>query len=166
MKIRDVMTPDIEVVTPGDMLSTAARLMADLGFEAIPVADDNKLIGMITAHDMAVRIAANGSDPEATVVRQAMTTDLLYCFENESTDDVARKMAEWWVRRLPVVNPEKRLIGMVSLADLPALNAPLHNPKQTAQCDPFRAPYSGGALPPASLEGGLPGVSKLVRDRR
>src|SRR5215469_2807991 len=123
MKIRDVMTPDIEVVTPGDMLSTAARLMADLGFEAIPVADDNKLVGMITAHDMAVRIAANGSDPEATVVRQAMTTDLLYCFENENTDDVAQKMAEWWVRRLPVVNPEKRLIGVVSLADLTALNA-------------------------------------------
>ena len=118
MKIRDVMTPDIEVVTPRDTLSTAARLMADLGFEAIPVADNNKLVGMITAHDMAVR-----SDPEATVVRQAMTTDLLYCFENESTDDVARKMAEWWVRRLPVVNPEKRLIGMVSLADLTALNA-------------------------------------------
>src|SRR5215471_14528043 len=116
MKIRDVMTPDIEVVTPRDTLSTAARLMADLGFEAIPVADNNKLVGMITAHDMAVR-----SDPDATVVRQAMTTDLLYCFENESTDDVARKMAEWWVRRLPVVNPEKRLIGMVSLADLPAL---------------------------------------------
>ena len=52
-----------------------------------------------------------------------MTTDLLYCFENESADDVAQKMAEWWVRRLPVVNHEKRLIGMVSLADLTALNA-------------------------------------------
>jgi len=82
MKIRDVMTPDIEVVTPCDTLSTAARLMADLGFEAIPVADNNKLVGMITARDMAVCIAVDGSDPEATAVRQAITTDLLYCFEN------------------------------------------------------------------------------------
>jgi len=123
MKIRDVMTPDIEVVTPRDTLSTAARLMADLGFEAIPVADNNKLVGMITARDMAVCIAVDGSDPEATAVRQAITTDLLYCFENENADDVAQKMAEWWMRRLPVVNAEKRVIGMVSLADLTALNA-------------------------------------------
>jgi CBS domain-containing protein len=116
MKIRDVMTPDIEVVTPRDTLSTAARLMADLGFEAIPVADNNKLVGMITAHDMAVRIAVDRFDPEATAVGQAITTDLLYCFQNENADDVAQKMAEWWMRRLPVVNPEKRVIGMVSLA--------------------------------------------------
>ena len=123
MKIRDVMTPDIEVVTTRDTLSTAARLMADLGFEAIPVADNDKLVGMITAQDMAVCIAVDGFDPEATAVSQAITTDLLYCFENENADDVAQKMAEWWVRRLPVVNPEKRPIGMVSLADLTALNA-------------------------------------------
>jgi CBS domain-containing protein len=122
-EVRDLMTPDIEVVTPRDTLSTAARLMAELGFEAIPVADNNKLVGLISAHDLSVRIAVDGSGPEATAVRQAMTTDLLYCFENESADDVAQKMAEWWVRRLPVVNPEKRLIGMISLADLTALNA-------------------------------------------
>jgi CBS-domain-containing membrane protein len=77
---------------------------------------------MITAHDMAVCIAVDGFDPEATAVRQAITTDLLYCFENENADDVAHKMAEWWMRRLPVVNPERRVIGMVSLADLTALN--------------------------------------------
>ena len=123
MKIRDVMTPDIEVVTTRDTLSTAARLMADLGFESIPVADNNNLVGMITARDMAVSVAVDGFDPETTAVSEAITTDLLYCFENEIADDVAQKMAEWWVRRLPVVNPEKRLIGMVSLADLTALNA-------------------------------------------
>jgi CBS domain-containing protein len=133
VKIRDVMTPDIEMVTPCDTLSTAARLMSDLGFEAIPVGDDNKLVAMITAHDIAVCIAVDGFDPEETAVRQAITTDLLYCFENESADDVAQKMAEWWVRRLPVVNPEKRLVGMISLADLTALNA-ARRPRQ------FRAP--------------------------
>ena len=63
MKIRDVMTPDIEVVTPDDTLSTAARLMADLNLEALPVEEDNRLVGMISAHDIAVRVAANRLDP-------------------------------------------------------------------------------------------------------
>jgi CBS domain-containing protein len=142
MKIRDVMTPDIEVVTPRDTLSTAARLMADLGFEAIPVADNNKLVGMITARDMAVCIAVDGSDPEATAVRQAITTDLLYCFENENADDVAQKMAEWWMRRLPVVNAEKRVIGMVSLADLTALNAAPRPRQFRTRPHPLRSKHS------------------------
>ena len=123
MKIRDVMTPDIEVVTPNDKLRTAARLMADLDFEALPVLEDNKLVGTITGRDIAVRIVADGGDPEATTVHQAMSTDPLYCFENESAKDVARKMGDWWVRRLPVVKQDKRLIGMVSLADLTILPA-------------------------------------------
>jgi CBS domain-containing protein len=123
MKIRDVMTPDIEVVTPDDKLRTAARLMADLDFEALPVGEDNKLIGMITGRDIAVRIVAEGCDPETVTVCQAMSTDLLYCFESESAEDVSRKMGDWWVRRLPVVNQDKRLIGMVSLADVTALKA-------------------------------------------
>lgn len=123
MKICDVMTPDIEVVTADDELTTAARLLADLDFEALPVLEDNKLVGTITGRDIAVRIVADGGDPEATTVHQAMSTDPLYCFENESAEDVARKMGDWWVRRLPVVKQDKRLIGMVSLADLTILPA-------------------------------------------
>ena len=123
MKIRDVMTADIEVVTPDDTLTTATRLMADLNFEALPVEEDNRLVGLISARDIAIRVAANGLDPEATTVRRAMSTDLLYCFENESAEDVSQKMGGWWVRRLAVVKQDKRLIGMVSLADLTALNA-------------------------------------------
>jgi CBS domain-containing protein len=123
MKIRDVMTPDIEAVTPDDTLKTAARMMADLEFEALPVGEDNKLVGMITGRDIAVRIVAEECHPEAITVRQAMSTDLPYCFESESAEDVSRKMGDWWVRRLPVVSQDKRLVGMVSLADLTALNA-------------------------------------------
>jgi len=70
MKIRDVMTPDIEVVTPDDTLTTATRLMADLNFEALPVEEDNRLVGLISARDIAIRVAANGLDPEATTVRR------------------------------------------------------------------------------------------------
>jgi CBS domain-containing protein len=122
MKIRDVMTPDIEVVTPDDKLRTAARLMADLDFEALPVSEDNKLVGMIAGRDIAVRVVAEGCDPEAITVGQAMSADLIYCFESESAEDVSQKMADWWVRRLPVVNHDKRLIGTVSLADVTAPN--------------------------------------------
>jgi CBS domain-containing protein len=120
MKIRDVMTPDIEVVTPDDKLRTAAQLMADLDFDALPVGEDNKLVGIITGRDIGVRVAAERRDPDAITVRQAMSTDLVYCFESESAEDVSRKMCDWWVRRLPVVNEDKRLIGMVSLADVTA----------------------------------------------
>ena len=121
MEIRDVMTPDIELVTPEETLGTAAQLMAELDLDALPVGEDNRLIGMITGRDIAMRVVAKGDDPKQAAVAQAMTSDALYCFEDEPVDNVAQKMANWWVRRLPVVNSAKRLVGMVSLADLTAL---------------------------------------------
>jgi CBS domain-containing protein len=118
MQIRDVMTPDIDVVTPADTLATAARLMAELDCEALPVAEENRLAGMVTGRDIGMRVVAEGGDPKKLTVGEAMTGDPLYCFENEPVQTVAEKMAEWWVRRLPVVNREKHLIGVVSFADL------------------------------------------------
>jgi CBS domain-containing protein len=123
MKIRDVMTPDVDVVTSEDTLTTATHLMADLALEALPVSDDNRLIGVITGSDIAMRVVAEGCDPKQVTVGQAMTFDPLYCFANERVSTVAQKMTEWWVRRLPVVNHDKRLIGVVSLADLTAAKA-------------------------------------------
>jgi CBS-domain-containing membrane protein len=123
VKIRDVMTPDIEVVNPEDTVRTAAQLMADLDFEALPVSENNQLIGMITGRDIAMQVVAKGRDGDETTVRQAMSSDVLYCFENEPVNDVSQKMGDWWVRRLPVVNQDKRLIGIVSLADLTALKS-------------------------------------------
>ena len=123
MKIRDVMTPDIEGVTPDETLRTAARLMADLDLGALPVSEDNQLIGIVTGRDLAIRVVAEARDPEHITVRQAMSSDVLYCFESEHVGDVSQKMGDWWVRRLPVINRDRRLIGMVSLADLTALNA-------------------------------------------
>jgi CBS domain-containing protein len=114
------MTPEVEAVTPGDKLKTAVQLMADLDFEALPVSENNRLTGVITGRDIATRVVADGCDPKEVTVGKAMTRDALYCFENESVGAVAQKMADWWVRRLPVVNKDKRLIGMVSLADVTA----------------------------------------------
>jgi signal-transduction protein with cAMP-binding, CBS, and nucleotidyltransferase domain len=77
---------------------------------------------VITGRDIATRVVADGCDPKEVTVGKTMTRDALYCFENEPVNAVAQKMADWWVRRLLVVNPDKRLIGMVSLADLTAPN--------------------------------------------
>jgi len=118
MKISDVMTPDVEVVNPDDTLRTAAELMADLDSSALPVGENNLLIGAITDHDITIRAVAEGRDPEKTTVRQAMSPDVLYCFEDEDVAEVSQKMGGWWVRRLPVVDQDKHLVGIVSLGDL------------------------------------------------
>jgi CBS domain-containing protein len=122
MKVRDVMSPDVEVLRPNDTLQTAAQLMADLDAAVLPVGeDDDRLIGMITDRDIAMRVAAEGRDPQEVTVRQAMSSDVLYCFEDESVEDVSEKMGGWWVRRMPVVNRDKCLIGTVSLGALTSL---------------------------------------------
>lgn len=117
MRVRDVMTPDIEVLDPNDSLKTAVRLLADLDLEALPVSENDRLIGMITGRDIAMRIVAKGRAAAEITVGETMSPDVLYCFEDEAIGDVARKMSDWWVRRLPVVNQNKRLTGTVSLAD-------------------------------------------------
>ena len=118
MKISDVMTSDVEAVNPDATLRTAAELMADLDSGQLPVGENNLLIGAITDHDITIRAVAEGRDPEKTTVRQAMSPDVLYCFEDEDVAEVSQKMGEWWVRRLSVVNQDKRLVGIVSLGDL------------------------------------------------
>ena len=123
MQIADVMTPDIEVVTADYTVGMAAQIMADLDRELLPVIEGNHLIGAITGREIATRVVAEGLDPKQITVGQAMTSDILYCFETEPVTDVSQKMADWWVRCLPVVDQEKRLIGMVSLGDLLELSA-------------------------------------------
>ena len=118
MKISDVMTPDVELVNADDTLRTAAELMADIDSSALPVGENNLLIGAFTDHDITIRAVAEGRDPEKTTVREAMSPDVLYCFEDEDVAEVSQKMGGWWVRRLPVVNQDKRLVGIVSIGDL------------------------------------------------
>jgi CBS domain-containing protein len=118
MKISELMTPDVELVKPGDTLHTAAKMMADLDTGALPVGENDRLVGMITDRDITVRAVAEGRDPEKTMVRDAMSSGIRFCFEDEDSEDVARKMGQWRVRRLPVLNKDKRLVGIVSLGDL------------------------------------------------
>jgi len=118
MKVSELMTPEVEVIRPEDTLHTAAQMMADLDVGALPVGEKDRLVGMISDRDITVRAVANGRDPDKTLVRDAMSEQIRYCFEDDDTAEVANKMGQWQIRRLPVLNRDKRLVGIVSLGDL------------------------------------------------
>jgi CBS domain-containing protein len=117
MKVSDAMTPDVRLVTPETTICEAAKIMGEIDAGALPVADKDRLVGMITDRDIAVRAVAQSMRPE-TAVRDIMSNEVLYCFEDQDLEDVADNMSEEKVRRMPVVNRDKRLVGMLSLADI------------------------------------------------
>ena len=117
MNIKDCMTRIVRVIGPDETLAAAARAMAESDVGILPVANTERLVGMITDRDIAVRGLANGMGPDAKV-SEVMTTEVLYCFEDDDIEDVLDNMGEIQVRRLPVVNVDKRLVGIVSLSDL------------------------------------------------
>ena len=119
-KVADVMTAHVRVIGPDDTVQQAAQLMRDQNIGALPVSDGDRLVGMLTDRDMALRLVADGRDPARTKVREVMTPDLRYVFEDEDLAHAAENMAEQNVRRLPVVNRDKRLVGVLSLGDLAA----------------------------------------------
>jgi len=115
--IRDVMTRDVRVENPDDTIQHAASRMMELDTGALPVGENDRLVGMITDRDIAVRAVAKGRGCE-TKVRDVMTAEIKYCYDDEPVTHVAENMADLQVRRLPVVNREKRLVGIVALGDL------------------------------------------------
>ena len=104
MQVHELMTPDVEVIRPDDTLQTAAKMMADIDAGILPVGENDRLVGMITDRDITVRAVAEGRDPDKTMVRDAMSDAVRYCFEDEDAEEVARKMGSWQIRRLPVLN--------------------------------------------------------------
>jgi len=117
MKVSDAMTRDVQVATPTQSIQEAAQLMAKLDAGVLPVGENDRLIGMITDRDIAIRAVAEGRAP-TTKVRDIMTEEVLYCFDDQDLDEVAQNMSDIKVRRLPVVNRDKRLVGIISLGDL------------------------------------------------
>jgi CBS domain-containing protein len=117
MQVNQAMTREVRVATPGQSIREAAKLMAELDAGSLPVGDNDRLVGMITDRDIAIRAVAAGKNPD-TPVRDIMSAEVKYCFEDEDLDHVAKNMADIQVRRLPVVNREKRLVGIISLGDL------------------------------------------------
>lgn len=117
MKIRDAMTREVRMVRPDQTIREAAHLMADLDIGALPVQDNDRLVGMITDRDIAVRAIAQGKNAD-TRVRDVMSPEIKYCYEDQTIDEVTRNMGEQRLRRLPVLNRDKRLVGILSLGDL------------------------------------------------
>jgi CBS domain-containing protein len=117
MLLSELMTRDVRVASPSDTIERAASMMGEIDAGAIPVGENDRLVGMITDRDIAIRAVALGKAPQ-TKVRDVMTQDIKYCYEDDEIEFVARNMGDIQVRRLPVLNREKRLVGIVSLGDL------------------------------------------------
>ena len=118
MRISEIMTRDPELIGPDTSIRDAARLMKNEDIGAIPVGENDRLIGMVTDRDLAVRAVAEDRSPSSTSVRDVLSEKVFYCFEDDDVEEAARCMAENQVRRLPILNRDKRLTGIVSLADI------------------------------------------------
>jgi CBS domain-containing protein len=116
-KISEVMTTTVKVVRPNDTVQSAARMMADTDVGAVPVCDGKKLQGMVTDRDITVRAVAEGRANDARV-SEVMTRDVVWCTSDDDTQEVLQRMADAQVRRIPVVDPDKNLVGIVALGDL------------------------------------------------
>jgi CBS domain-containing protein len=117
MRVNEVMSRDVQVCTPGSTIRECAKTMASIDAGAMPVGENDRLVGMITDRDIAIRAIGAGKGPD-TPVREVMSSEVKYCFEDEDLQQVAKNMADIQVRRLPVVNRDKRLVGILSLGDL------------------------------------------------
>ena len=115
--VSDVMTEDVFLVTPEQTIAEAALLMREKDVGSVVVHRDDKLVGMLTDRDIAVRAVAENLAP-ATPVQKIMSGSLKYCFEDQDVDEVAANMAELEIRRLPVVNRDKRLVGIIALSNM------------------------------------------------
>jgi CBS domain-containing protein len=120
MWIRDIMTRNVECVWPDDTLQEAALKMKELDVGPLPVCDNDRVVGMLTDRDITVRAVAEGRDPRSTRVRDVMTRNVVSCSEDDAVEEAARLMQERQIRRLLVLDHDKRLIGIVSLGDLAA----------------------------------------------
>jgi len=138
MKISDCMTRDVLLANPQMTLREAAQLMAECDAGVLPVGENDRLVGMLTDRDIAVRGVAEGKGPDAAVA-EAMTRDVCWCYEDERIEDVLQRLGAEQIRRMPVLSREKRMVGIVSMADL---------------TDGAQPQQTGAALSAISREGG------------
>jgi CBS domain-containing protein len=118
MKVQDVMTADVSFARSDTPIVEIACRMREANIGSTPIVDNDRLIGIVTDRDIVVRIVAQGRPIETATARDAMSSGVLYCFEDEAVEDVLEKMGDQQIRRLPVVSRDKRLVGVVSLGDL------------------------------------------------
>ena len=118
MQIREIMTQGAEVVYLDDTAQEAAAKMRELDVGALPVCDGDRIQGLVTDRDMAIRLVAEGRDPSRIKVSDIMTPGVSYCFDDQSVEEAVMLMEAQQIRRLPILNRDKQLVGMLSLGDL------------------------------------------------
>ena len=121
MQVGELMTPDVRLANPQQSIQEAACVMKEIDVGMLPVGENDRLVGTITDRDIALRAIADGKGPQ-TPVGEVMSKEVKYCFDDEEVETIVRSMAWQQLRRLPVLNRGKRLIGILSLADIAATN--------------------------------------------
>jgi CBS domain-containing protein len=118
MKVKKAMHKGVQWADPGTSVTKLAKLMREHDIGAIPIGENDRLIGMVTDRDIVCRCIAAGLDPEAATAREVMTEGIVFCLDKQELDDATRVMERKKVRRLPVINGKRRMIGMLSLGDV------------------------------------------------
>jgi len=118
MKVFEAMTPNVVSVPPEATIREAAQLMKQLDIGPLPVCDDGRLVGMLTDRDITLRATAEGLDPKSTPVIEVMTPEVICCFDTDEVEQAALLMQEAQLRRLVVINDDRRPVGVVSLSDI------------------------------------------------
>jgi CBS domain-containing protein len=118
LRVKDVMTPQAEVISPDATTEEAASLMKTLDIGVLPVCDEEGLVGILTDRDLVVRVLAVTRDPKAMLVGEAMTPSVVYCFEDDDVEHAGAVMAGQQIRRLPVLDRNRKLVGIVSVGDI------------------------------------------------
>jgi CBS domain-containing protein len=118
MKLTDIMTHGVEIISPDTTVADAADTMRNLDLGALPVCDGTRLVGMLTDRDIIIRAVAEGRDPTQTRVSSCMTPDVIYCFQDQEAEEAEKLMQEKQIRRLPILDRDKQLVGILALADI------------------------------------------------
>ena len=164
MKVHEIMTARARCVGPDNTLVEAAGLMRELDVGALPVCDNDRLAGMVTDRDITLRGVANGRDPNTTAISEVMSPGIVYVFADQEVEEVARVMEERQVRRLPVLNREKRLVGIVSLGDIAISSNPAFSGMALRDVSEPRKPTARQRrLAERSKPAGMPAVSDTPR---
>jgi len=134
MKNSDVMTKDLVYSSPGDMVSDVAQLMKKEDIGPVLIVDDNgqgkRLVGIVTDRDLAIKVVGEGRDPQKTKVEDVMTTKVITCRADDDVENAMKAMAQYQLRRIPVLDDHDRLVGIISQADVATR---VNEPEKTAE---------------------------------
>ena len=160
--VAEVMTREVQVVSPEESLQRAAQLMGELDVGALPVFNGEQLVGMVTDRDITIRGTAAGLPPHETHINEVMTPDIRWCFEDQPLDEVMIQMADSQVRRIPVLShdDQRKLVGIVSLGDVATKtrgDAQKHDVEQVVEMVSSPSAAGGGAAAPIDSVAGQTG---------